>query len=188
MKKLIILLLIVSASLNATSQVRIGISVGTINAMIEDLPFSGFGYYGGVTTTIPISKQWSFLPEFRLVSIDYSKNNRITETKLIELPVSIEYKTKLKKNNFFKCNFGAFGNFMTGGTETYFYEGKIEGNVFIEPPYQRVSVLTNSLGVGLLAGFGFEINNFYMGVEPNFRYYEKFGAGVSINTKLAYRF
>ena len=187
MKKFKILLLIIVVSLNVSSQVKFSLSAGTVNAMIEDLPFTGFGYHGGITTIIPLNKQWSFLPEIRLLNIDYHKNNYIKETKLIEIPLSIEYKTKLKRNNFFKLNFGGFGNYTVGGTDTYYYSGKMEGNVFIEPPYQRTSVISNSLGIGVLFGFGLEINRLYLGIEPNFRYNEDYGSGMSINTKLAYR-
>lgn len=187
MKKFMVFLLI-TVSLNVSSQVKFGLSVGTMNAMIEDLPFSGFGYHGGVTTIIPMNKRWSFLSEIRLIDIDYHKYNRVIKTKIIELPLSIEYKTTIKNNNFFKLNFGGFANYTTGGTDTYFFSGRMEGGVFVDPPYEQTEIITSSLGVGLLFGFGIEIKRLYLGIEPNFRYYENFGSGVSINTKLAYRF
>lgn len=188
MKKIVFAFFFSLSTLCASSQVHFGLSAGTVYAMADDLPFNGYGYHAGVSTVIPIAEKWSFVPEIRLVAIEYQKHYTVNEIKLIELPLSLEHEVKLKENKYFKLIFGAFGNLNVAGTRTYFYDEKIEDGNVVVPAYQKSSSLPKTLGGGVLFGFGFEINRFYIGLEPNFRYYEPLGAGVSINTKLIYRF
>ena len=188
MKKIILILSFSFISFCVSSQVHFGLSTGTVHAMAEDLPFNGFGFHAGVATIIPIGEKWSFTPEIRLVTIDYQKHIVSNKIKLIEVPLSVEHAIKLKENKYFKLNFGVFGNLNVAGTSTYFYEEVMEGDNVVVPAYQKSYPLPRKLGAGILFGCGFEINRFYLGIEPNFRYNASLGAGVSINTKVAYIF
>lgn len=178
MKKVFFFILICSFSIKSFSQIQFSLTGGTIIEMVDDLPFDGYGYYAGITTIFPLSKSWSFTPEIRFTNIEHYENNYSQKIHYFEMPLSFEHKTKLKKNKYFKFNVGGFWNISIAGSSMSYYENS-------NSTYRNEE---NLLGVGVLCGAGFEINKFYVGVEPNFRYYDVSGAGLSLNTKIAYRF
>lgn len=177
MKKVILTVFICLLTANIFPQMQFGLSAGTISEMVDDLPFDGFGYYAGVATIFPISKSWSFTPELRFLDIEHYEGMSTRKVHYLEIPLSLEYKMRMKRNNYFKINFGGFWNLSLVGSDMVYHD-----------TYQTYENVSNMFGVGVLCGAGIEINKFYVGLEPNFRYYEVYGAGLSINTKIAYRF
>ncbi len=176
MKKTIFLVLICLFSAKSFSQ-QFSLTGGTLLEMVDDLPFDGFGYYAGIATNIPIKNNWSFEPEIRFLNIEHNDNYGISKIHYLEIPIRLEHKTKLKNNNYFKYNFGGYFNVSLTGSDIQYLD-----------TYQIYRNVSNMFGVGVLCGAGIEINKFYLGLEPNFRYYDVYGAGFSFNTKIAYRF